>query len=231
MLALIERSSFIFNFAEEGGALYTGGDVVTILRNATLFNNNTSSADSGTAISATDDAIVAVYHSSMLNNGSGIAADVGLKARSDAAVSLTHTIVATNWSTSAHCAATDGATIESTGYTLDSGSSCSGHLSDLDNSDPQLGALTAFNPPGAPFDQAVLIPMEESPVIDGGTPGSCPGPLGGSTTVDQRNRPPPVSAPSASPPSRGTGPICDIGAIEFQPDDAQTIFSDRFEQS
>lgn len=225
VLVQIERSSFLFNFADSGGAISIGGNVAGWLRNSTLFNNNHSSMTfGGAAIGASGGAALALFHSSVLNNGSGIVSDVGLASRDDATLSLNHSIVATSWTSSSYCTASDGGVIQSNGFNIDSGSSCSGHASDLVDTDPQLGTLTAYSEPGAPFDQAVLLPLDTSPAIDGGAPGDCPGPFGGLTTTDQRNRTRPVSAPT-----RGSDPICDIGAIEFQPDDSRIIFRDRFE--
>ncbi|WP_181918872.1 CSLREA domain-containing protein [Wenzhouxiangella sediminis] len=224
VLTQIERSSFVANFAEHGGAITVASNVAAILRNATLFGNNSATSDGGSAILLTGSASMAVFHSTLVDNGSGIASDVGVKARDGASASFNHSIIATQWPTSAYCTATTGGTIQSSGYNIDSGDSCATQATDRSDTSPGLGDPSGFSEPGAPFEQFLLIPDSGSPAIDGGTAGGCPGPFGGNTTEDQRGETRPVSVLA-----RGTGPLCDIGAIEFQPADQPLLFSDRFE--
>jgi len=226
-LALIETSSFVFNFAGcGGGAISLDGALAAAVTNATIVGNNVNNlACGGTGISIHNDAALGLFFSTLHNNSSGVADDVALVAAEGASLSLNHTIVATDWATNDNCVATSTSSVTSNGYTLDSGSSCTGHADDVPATDPRLNPLSSWSQPGVPFDQLVAIPESDSPAVDRGASSNCPG-LGllGPTSVDidQRGLPRPVIGPAR-------GGDCDIGAIEFQPGDLPVIFHDRFE--
>jgi predicted outer membrane repeat protein len=158
-----------------GGILNTWVLTLTVV-NSTIANNYVSSGDTGAG--------------GIHNYGN---------------VTFKNTILAHNqrancWNGDAH-----GAVLTSSGFNLDSGTTCNfSATGDLNRTDPQLGPLADNGGPGTGPESATLTHalLEGSPAIDAGTNAGCP-------VTDQRG----VSRP-ADGDLDGTA-TCDIGAYEY----------------
>ena len=178
----ISGSTLDHNAAAAGGGLQHFGGTLT-LTNSTLSQNSAGDNGGGLYIGAS----ATVKSSTLYANraeGSGSALFVD-----ESELIMGNTIVA-RADMAANCANSSGV-INSAGYNLDSGSSCSfSATGDQSNSDPKLAVL-AHNG-GATPTHALL---SGSPAIDQGDATSCP-------ATDQRGL------------ARPQGPQCDIGALE-----------------
>lgn len=208
-LMIVERSSFIANRSTRfGGAIsFSGG--TTSVRNAT-FHANVAESGSGEAISLASGAEVFVFHSTFVDNGRELPADATAYVCGTCQLGLSHSIVWASWTPEDDCKFGDGGTLVSGGYNIDGSGTCTGSATDRPFTDPELWPLDDHGDGAPGIVLPTILPAPGSVAIDGGS-SSCPGPFGGSTTLDQRSEVRPVPGPSSS------AALCDIGAVEYQP--------------
>jgi large repetitive protein len=181
----VTASTLNGNTAAAGGGMFLeGGASVTVL-NSTLAANTATMAGSGGAIQTYQCSGGTVSYSTISGNSTGL--DL-----SCSTLQLTGTIVAGS-TRGGNC--TGSAPSETSGYNLDSGTSCGfAKSTDLTSTGPDLGSLAKNGGP-----TRTELPQAGSPVINAGGLASngCPG-------TDQRGDP------------RPSGPACDIGSVEVQ---------------
>lgn len=223
-LNIIERTSFIENVASSSGGALDLDDGTTLIRNATFYGNQ-SAEGLGQALQLSTGASAAVFFSTFQDNGESRIDDSAIWVCGSCSLDLLHSIVWASWSPTTDCQVFSGSSFTSHGFNIDSSGTCTTENTDLPQTDPELLPLGDYGGSTPGLSLPTLLPAPESPAVDGGAGPTCPGPLGGSTEVDQRGRPRP-----ASPSARGGTP-CDIGAIEYQPGDHPILFHDRFESA
>ncbi len=203
---LLKNSTIHDNTAPDGGGLFNGG--TALIESVTFYNN-----DGGESGGAIDNYLNATLTNVTISNntatsGGGIFTDgmltmlnctitgnsSGIANRGD--TRTISTIIANSVGGSENNC-TDS-TITSEGNNLDSGTSCNfNNVTDLNNTNPQLGALGENG--GPTWTHALL---EGSPAIDKGNDQECP-------RLDQRG---------ALRPADGNGDdieVCDIGSYEY----------------
>ena len=180
--AHVTQSTLNGNSAGQGGAIEVEGSSAVTVTNSTLAGNTAPSGNGG-GIQTFACGTGTVSYTTISGNSTGL--DLSC---SD--VTLTGTIVA-NSTPGANCIGAIPA--ESSGYNLDSGTSCGfAKTTDINSANPLLGPL-AKN--GGPTETE--LPQPGSPAIDHGglSSNGCP-------PVDQRGD------------HRPFGPACDIGSVE-----------------
>jgi len=176
------------NTADRGGGI--SNDFTLTFTNVTVSGNTASTSGGGLRTSA----VATLTNVTFSGNG----APTGGAIDNLGDVTLAGVIVA-NSTGSPNCALALGSTLLSSGYNLDSGSSCGlSAVGDLSNTDPQLDTLRDNG--GPTLTHALLA---GSPAIDAGSP-DCPPPA-----KDQRG----IDRP-ADGNLDGTA-TCDIGAVEM----------------
>lgn len=219
----IDGSSFIENDSwSAGGALALFGGTTAIVNST--FEGNLERANGGEVFNLRSEADLALFNTTLVNNGGGHGADVAIEICDECSLTLTHSIVWADWSPTTDCETGQFGVVTSNGYNIDGSGTCTGHATDLPNTDPDLLPLGDYGDDATGIMIPTRIPRDDSVVIDAGA-ANCQEAFGAPLNEDQRGQPRPVTGPG------GSSPVCDIGAVEYQPGDSPTIFSDRFEDS
>jgi len=206
-------------FANDGGAIYSDGNVVVV--NSTITGNTVGPGGHGGGITAAN--ITLAYSTVTANTAavSGLGDDLGirfLRGRPNQPGTL-QTFGSVVTSTDPSCSYEFVPTGTSSGFSYLSDTSCYPGFNanpaptDLVTSvDPQLGVLAANGGP-----TRTMLPASTSPLVDAIPLADCQtAPLAVGVTTDQRGLP------------RPSGPGCDIGAVELQVASVFTAPSARF---
>ena len=230
---VLAESAVIGNTGTLGGGIRTNAGTL-VVRDSTIAANTATQTNAGAGIHA--NAPVSVVNSTITaNTASGPTAAGGILA--GGGLTLQNSTIAANTNTDPSGAANlraqnalstvkstivadpitgpncTGAGLSSQGFNLESANSCGfGAATDQPGVDPDLGPL---QPNGGPT-ETMALPFT-SPAIDGGLAAT-------GVSADQRGRPRPVEF--AAKPNASGGDGADIGAVELQDTDSDTIADD-----
>lgn len=217
----IDRSSFTDNVSRAaGGAISLEGGTTAIVNST--FERNRERTTGGEAFELGSQASLALFNSTLTNNGFGVNGDIAIEICDECSLTLTHSIVWSDWNPAIDCETNQFGVVNSNGYNIDGSGTCTGHATDLPSTDPDLLPLGDYGDDATGIVIPTRVPRPDSPAVDGGA-ASCTETFGAPVNNDQRGQPRPVTGPD------GGSALCDIGAVEFQPNDNPTIFADRFE--
>ena len=177
-----------------GGAITNAGNGTAALQNVTIARNLTDSSGGGIE----NLGFLELFNVTLTENTSSSRQGSGISSSASATAKLNQTLLAANGPGLTPGVYNCAGPITSTGYNLDSGSSCAlAGAGDLSGTDPRLD-VAALNDGGSVFYYPLLA---GSPAIDGGNPAGC-------APVDERG---------AARPADGNGDgtaVCDIGSYE-----------------